>query len=124
MAKRRFIALLLLIGVVSVYASTVEAQRTRFSHSSAAVANSSTIVLPQNGNRNFLLLINMSDTMIWCKFGGAVAVAGEGVPLAPAPAVTTTGGSIFLDYKFSIEEIRCTHGGSGNKTININEGRQ
>lgn len=66
-----------------------------------------------NANRQYLLLINDSDTVLYLAFGEA-AVANKGLRLA------ASGGS----YEMSREagnmitsNVRVIHGGSGNKVL-------
>lgn len=84
-------------------------------HTAVAVATTSTATVSAKSNRLFLILENISDTAIDCKFG-AVAVASEGVRLTP------NGGNLLLDAKYPTAAINCIHAGSGTKTLLVTEG--
>jgi len=49
-------------------------------HTTIAVSTTSTIVLPANSNRKYLLIVNDSDTNVYVSFG-TDAVIGEGIPI-------------------------------------------
>ena len=86
-------------------------------HSKIAVAASSTLVLPATRIiRSLLVLINDSDTTIYCNLTGAAAVANEGIRL------NANGGSILLDVSVTSSAVYCIHGGSGDKTLLVTEG--
>jgi len=84
-------------------------------HTAIAVATTSTATVAAKSNRLFLILENISDTAIDCKFGAA-AVASEGVRLTP------NGGNLLLDAKYPTAAINCIHAGSGTKTLLVTEG--
>lgn len=118
--KRALIGLLIgaLIPATAV-AQTVQdgAKRTAITHSTIAVAVTSTEVVAANATRNFLILENVSDTNMDCKIGTA-AVAGAGFRLY------ANGGSLLLDSKYPVAAINCIHAGSGTKSLLVSEGSQ
>ena len=92
-----------------------ENQAITATHSNVAVTNASTILLSENFNRKYLLLVNNSDTIIFINLNGAATV-GQGIPLHPngsyemsANYITTSG-------------IQAIHNATGEKTILITEG--
>lgn len=72
-------------------------------------------------SRRLLILTNMSDTVISCKFGVA-AVAGEGIVLNAQPSVGSSGGVAFFDVAIPVGTLNCIHGGSGTKNLSVVEG--
>ena len=98
--------------------TSVQAQRSTFTHTTFAVAVTSSEVLAANSaNRNFLYIQNDSDTVIYCKFGAA-AVLNQGFQLA------ISGGSLRFDTRFPTQALNCIHGGLGTKVLLILEGIQ
>jgi hypothetical protein len=81
------------------------------SESAVAVGTSSTEVVPANADRRFLLLINDSDTVIYCSLTGTAAVVNQGTRL------NANGGNLLLDTAVPGTAINCIHGGAGNKTL-------
>lgn len=86
-------------------------------HTSVAVAATSTAAVVAKSTRTLLILENISDTNIDCKFG-AVAVASEGVRLY------ANGGALLVDKKYPTAAVNCIHAGSGTKTLLVTEGTQ
>lgn len=89
---------------------------TTVTHTTVAVATTSTVTLTAKSNRTFVILENISDTAIDCKFG-ADAVASEGVRLY------ANGGSLLLDAKYPTISLSCIHAGTGTKSLLVTEGR-
>jgi hypothetical protein len=108
---------LVVVALLVLWASMSEAQRFTATHTSVSVAATSTLVRAANNSRNFLLLVNISDTSIFCKFG-APAVVSEGIPLF------ANGGSLLLDVKFSSAAVNCIAGVAGGKLVLVTEGVQ
>jgi len=80
------------------------------------VANTSTSVAVANSQRQFLLLINDSDTNIYCKFG-ATAIVHQGVLLV------ANGGGLLLDSTgVSQQAINCI-AVTGSKTLLVSQGQ-
>ena len=113
---RRFLFLLLLLAV-PVHAADVKIG----SPTAVSVAVTSTAVTTR-ATRAILILQNASDTAIWCNLSGGAAVVGEGIGLDQQPAASRPGGAAFFDIAVPTGTINCIHGGSGTKTILINEG--
>jgi hypothetical protein len=88
---------------------------TTATHTTVAVAVTSTVALAAKSNRTFVILENISDTNIDCSIG-ATAVAGQGIRLY------ASGGSLLLDAKYPTAAINCIHGGSGTKSLLVTEG--
>ena len=86
-------------------------------HTAVAVAATSTAAVVAKSTRTLLILENISDTNIDCKFG-AVAVASEGVRLY------ANGGALLVDKKYPTAAVNCIHAGSGTKTLLVTEGTQ
>lgn len=84
-------------------------------HTTVAVATTSTVALAAKSNRMFIILENISDTNIDCAIG-ATAVAGAGIRLY------ANGGSLLLDAKYPTGAVNCIHGGSGTKSLLVTEG--
>ncbi len=87
-------------------------------HAAVSVTTSSTEVLAANAARGLVLLVNDSDTVIYCKIGVAAAV-NQGVRL------NASGGSWELSAHFGNLDpraINCIHGGTGGKTLLATEG--
>lgn len=82
-------------------------------HSSVAVAITSTAVIAANADRIYLLIQNISDTAIDLFVGGA-AVASQGIRLQ------ANGGSIELSARngnLDTRAINAIHAGTGTKTL-------
>ena len=86
-------------------------------HTAVAVAATSTAAVVAKSTRTLLILENISDTNIDCKFGAA-AVASEGVRLY------ANGGALLVDKKYPTAAVNCIHAGSGTKTLLVTEGTQ
>lgn len=87
-------------------------------HTAVNVTTSSASALAANTERDYLLLVNDSDQVIYIKFGGA-AVLNQGIRLA------ASGGAFEASHKFgnlSRAAVFAIHGGSGNKALLITEG--
>jgi hypothetical protein len=105
--RRRLGAWSVGLGLLAV-ASAAEAQGI-LSHSVVAVATTSTSVLAE-GLHSLQILVNDSDTTIYCNLAGGAAVVGEGVRLNAA------GGNLFLDGVHTTT-VACIHGGTGTKNV-------
>ena len=98
----------------------VLAQSTKVtvSHSVVNVTTSTGEVIAVKSNRGFLLLINDSDTDIYCKVN-ASAVLNEGLRLnANSGSWEMSRGGRNLDTR----AVNCIHGGTGNKVMLVTEG--
>lgn len=106
------------LASIAASLSAIEgAQACAYTHTAPAVTTSSNTVLAANANRQYVLLVNDSDTTIYVKFGSA-AVVNEGIRIA-------AGGSFEASKllgNLSTAAIHAIHGGSGNKTLLITEG--
>ena len=81
------------------------------------VANTSTSVAVANSQRRFLLLINDSDTNIYCKFG-ATAIVHQGVLLV------ANGGGLLLDTTGVTQQaMNCITLSGSNKVLLVNTGK-
>lgn len=113
----RRVALLTLAAVV-LCASPALAQRFTPTYFAVAVnSTTSTVVAVANNSRNSLLIINDSDTNVYCKIGAA-AVAHEGFLLV------ANGGGRYLDYKFATGRVECKSLSSSGKVILVEDGSQ
>jgi len=86
-------------------------------HTEAAVTDTSAIAVPENPDRQYLLLINDSDTTVYLKFGAA-AVENEGIRLNAA------GGAYEVSSAYQNRDtsaVHAVHGGDGEKTLLITE---
>jgi len=84
-------------------------------HTTIQVATTSTIVLPANSNRKYLLIVNDSDTNMYLSFG-VDAVLNEGIP------VSASGNYELQPWFISTQAINCIHGGVGDKKLLVTEG--
>ena len=114
--------LIILAGLLTAFAgaagAAVQLPVVTLTHTAVSVTTSSAEIIAAQSTREYLIIVNISDTRIDCKVGAA-AVAGEGIPLYP------TGGSFEMSPGFSnldTRAINCIHVGSGNKVINITVG--
>jgi microcystin-dependent protein len=89
-------------------------------HTVIAVAATSTAVSAR-ATRRMLVIQNVSDASISCKFGAA-AVVTEGIVLNPQGAAGQAGGSLFFDVAVPVGALNCIHGGSGTKNVLLTEG--
>lgn len=112
---KRFLSLFFLLIASTVFAADVQVTHTMVNVTTSSAAVSS------RESRRFIMVMNMSDTTISCKFG-ATAVVSEGMVLNPAPASGQAGGTVLLDTQVPLGALNCIHGGSGNKAISITEG--
>ena len=106
---------LLVLGSLGAWAAE---SFINLNHSAISVATTSTEVLPANAARGWVLLVNDSDTVIYCKVGAAAAV-NQGV------RINASGGSWELGTHFGNLDpraINCIHGGTGGKTLLATEG--
>lgn len=81
------------------------------------VTTASTEVLAANTDRLWVLVINDSDTVIFCKVG-APGVLNEAI------RINASGGSIEISQhfgNFTNLAINCIHGGTGNKVLLVME---
>ena len=106
-----------LITLASLDAGAAE-PFVNLNHTAVSVTTGSTEVLAANAARGLALLVNDSDTVIYCKLGVAAAV-NQGVRL------NASGGSWELSAHFGNLDpraINCIHCGSGSKTLLATEG--
>lgn len=111
-------AALLVVGASGLGAEPP--QRVRLAHTACSVATSTTECLDAEAARVYALLINDSDTAIYCKVGADAAV-NQGV------RIDASGGSRTMSpglYNNSNSAINCIHGGAGTKTLLVTEGLQ
>ena len=113
--------LLVLAGLLTAFVgaanAAVQLPVVTITHTVVAVTTNTGQAIAANGTREFLLIVNISDTRVDCKVGVA-AVAGEGIPLYP------NGGSYEMSPGFSnldTRAVNCIHAGAGNKTILLQE---
>ena len=87
-------------------------------HTKVAVATSTTQLLAANADREWVLLVNDSDTVIYVK-AGVAAVVNEGIRL------NASGGSLELSARLGnldTRVINAIHGGAATKNLLISEG--
>lgn len=99
---------------------TVVAQAIAVSltHTAVNVTTSTGEVSAADVNRGFLLIINDSNFVIYCKVGVA-AVLNEGIRL------NASGGSFEMsrgNRNLDADAVNCIHGDSGNKVLLVTEG--
>lgn len=87
-------------------------------HTEIAVATSSTAVIAANAQRQYLLLINDSDTVIYLKLGAAAA-ANKGIRLNANGGSLEMSGLMGNNYQGAINGI---HAGTGTKNLLVSEG--
>ena len=104
----------------ALFAPTIFAADVTVTQTVVAVAATSTATSTRE-SRRLLILSNVSDVAISCKFG-ATAVAGEGIVLNPQPASGSAGGVAFFDVAIPVGTLNCIHGGSGTKNLSVVEG--
>lgn len=111
-------SLVLAVFLLLVATTPSFAQRTSFTHTTATVGIASASALAASTSTNFVLLINDSDTTIYCKFG-AVAVLNQGIRL------NANGGSAMFDFKFpgTTQALNCISSGA-TKILLITRGVQ
>lgn len=80
------------------------------SYPPVSVGTASTTVLAAKTDRRFLLLINDSDTTIYCTISSIPAVVGRGARL------NANGGSLFMDVVVPSGGINCING-TGSKNL-------
>ena len=110
-------ALLLLCLVAPTVAVAGLAEIT-YTHTAVNVTTTSAKALAVNADRKWLLIVNDSDTVIYCKVGVA-AVFNEGIPIGANRSsfeISPQNGN------FTTGAINCIHGGTGNKVLAITEG--
>ncbi len=86
-------------------------------HTVAAVTAASGVALTANASRNYILLVNDSDTVMYIKVG-ATAVANQGIRL------NANGGNYEMAGEFGnfqFDAINAIHGGSGSKALLVTE---
>lgn len=115
--KNKLLAILLLLA----FAFPARAADVTFSAQTSVNVAATTTAVSARDTRRILVLINMSDTAISCKFGQA-AVVSEGIVLNPTGTAGQAGGSIFFDVAVPTGALNCIHGGSGSKAVLITEG--
>lgn len=82
------------------------------------VTTTSAEVLATNNDRKWVIIQNLSDTVIHCKVG-ATAVVIEPIQL------NANGGSFEISPQlgnFNTGAINCIHGGTGDKVLGVVEG--
>lgn len=108
-----------IVFLVLVFCAPVYGQTTSVTHSAINVATSSTEVVASisaGKRRNLLILVNDSDTTIYCNLAGATAAVNQGVRL------NDSGGALFMDVSVTLSAVNCIHGGAGNKVLLVSEG--
>ena len=110
----------LVVAMVVFSLSSVFAQPTRINvtHTAVNVTTSSTEVIAAKTMRGFLLIVNDSDTTLYCKVG-ASAVVNEGI------RINANGGSFEMGRggrNIDTRVVNCIHGGTGNKVALMTEG--
>jgi len=114
---KRLISLVCLLGFLFIGFTVHAQQQVSPSHLSVNVTTASTAVVSSTAFfRKLLILINDSDTIIYCNLAGGIAVANQGVRL------NASGGSIVLDAAVPKGKVNCIHGGTGNKVILVTTG--
>ena len=79
--------------------------------------DTSTLVADRDVKRDFLILVNDSDTVIYIGIG-ADAIVGRG------PRLNANGGNWVFDIRTSIQAIYCIHGtADGHKNLTVTRGR-
>jgi hypothetical protein len=86
-------------------------------HLTIAVGTASTVVLPASGTRIYLLLVNDSDTKMYCSLNGSAAALNTGLTLA------SNGGWILFDVEPSVPRtaINCLQTGTGTKQLLVTQ---
>lgn len=87
-------------------------------HTAIAVATTSTAVVAANTQRQYLLLINDSDAVIYLKLGAA-AVANQGIRLNANGGSLEMSGPMGNIYQGAINGI---HAGAATKNLLVSEG--
>lgn len=98
--------------------SLAQATRVNVLHSVVNVAVTSTQVAAKSSGRSFLLLVNDSDTEIYCTIGVAATLNG-GI------RINADGGSFEMSRgikNIDTRVVNCIHGGTGTKTLLVTEG--
>ena len=88
-------------------------ERKNFTHDPIDVGTGTTLVLAENYQRVWVLLVNDSDVPIYVTFGVA-AVVNEGIRL------NANGGSLELSYETGFidgRQINAIHGDTGTKRL-------
>lgn len=86
-------------------------------HTAPSITTASGEALAANTSRNYVLLVNDSDTVVYIKIGVA-AVVNEGIRL------NANGGSYEMADEFrniQYDAIYAIHGGSGDKVLLVTE---
>lgn len=87
-----------------------------FVHVEKIITTASQVVVPANANRQYLLLINDSDTVIYLNLNGAAA-ANSGIRL------NANGGSYEMGLNaLTVGAVTAIHGGAGDKRLIVTEG--
>ena len=105
------LALVAAIVVFSLSSAFAQSTRVTVTHTAVNVTTSSGEVIAAKTKRGFLLIVNDSDTDIYCKVGAA-AVMNEGI------RINANGGSFEMGRglrNIDTRAVNCIHGGSGNK---------
>lgn len=86
-------------------------------HTKVEIGTTSTVILPENLNRKYLLIINHSDTDVYCSFG-VNAVVGEGIPV-----VANLNNFEQNPWVISTQAVNGIHGSDGvTKSLLVTEG--
>jgi hypothetical protein len=94
-----------------------DAAAAGMTHLTIAVGTASTLVLPASPSRTYLMLVNDSDTKIYCNLTGSAAALNTGVPLA------ANGGWLLSDLEPSVPRtaVSCLQAGTGTKQLLVTQ---
>lgn len=112
------LALAAMMVVFLMSPALAQATKVNVTHTAVNVTTSSTEVIAAKSNRGFLLIVNDSDTIIYCNVGAA-AVLNEGI------RINSNGGSFEMSRgsrNIDTRAVNCIHGGTGNKVALVTEG--
>jgi len=108
------------LGLAIAFAVAItQAEKVVVTQTAVNIATSSTQAIAAASvgvQRKLLILINDSDTTIYCNIAGGTAVANEGVRL------NASGGNIVMDVAITFSAVNCIHGGTGSKVLLVAEG--
>jgi hypothetical protein len=110
---------LLLLCLVAPTIVLAEFPSMTYAQTAVNVTTTTAEVLAASVDRKWVLIINDSDTTIYCKLGVA-AVVNEGIP------INANRGSFEISPQlgnFVTGAINCIHGGIGNKVLLVVEGQ-
>src|ERR1043166_4219968 len=102
--KKLFFILSLLFIPIPAFAVDVTVTHTMVNVTATSAAVTS------RESRRLLILENISDATISCKFN-VTAVVGEVIVLNPQPASGQSGGGLFLDAAIPMGPLFCVHDG-------------